>query len=79
MALKKVGGGRITVVDVGPTNGTVYTASGTVILQSTDPNATLTNNATGHSVTGEEIVLQNGESLSIDTNIHSHLYRTKEK
>jgi len=78
MTLQKIGGGGLIVVDEGPTNATVYTAGGTVILESTDPNATLTNDTTGYSVTGGEIVLQNGESLSIDTSIQSYLYRTEE-
>jgi len=78
MALQKIGGGGLIVVDEGPTNATVYTADGTVILESTDPDAILTNNTTGYSVTGGEIVLQNGESLSIDTSIQSYLYRTEE-
>jgi len=78
MTLQKIAGGGLIVVDEGPTNATVYTAGGTVILESTDPNATLTNDTTGYSVTGGEIVLQNGESLSIDTSIQSYLYRTEE-
>jgi hypothetical protein len=78
MSLEKVGGGGLIVVDEGPTNATVYTAGGTVLLESTDPNATLTNDTTGYSVTGGEIVLQDGESLSINTSIQSYLYRTEE-
>lgn len=80
MALEKVGGGGLIVVAEGPTSGSeqAYTAGGNVILEATDPNATLTNDATGYAVTGGEIVLQDGESLSWDTDIQSYLYRTEE-
>jgi len=79
MTLQKIGGGGLIVVDEGPTNATVYTAGGTVLLESTDPNAILTNDTTGYSVTGGEIVLQDGESLSINTSTQSYLYRTEER
>lgn len=80
MTLEKIGVGGLIIVAEGPTSGSeqVYTAGGDVLLEATDPKATLTNSTTGYSVTGDVIVLQSGESLSWDTSVQSYLYRTEE-